>query len=341
MYRFAIAALLLTPLAAPAHAGLTVCNEASETASVSIGYKGEEDWTSEGWWNIDPGDCVTVIAGDLKNRYYYWRASSLSNIFEHQEYYFCTQTEVYTIVGDTDCDARGFDRSRFNEVEVGGAADFTLTLTADGPAPAPDPAPGPAPVPETIGDAPGTHGEPYTVRGLFSHCDVRAETTECAVIFEDWLYLARSIDATPRALLNRMNDELPLNAPVEIEGDIISHEGATAKVTIRRFSRAGQDPYADMRDRLQGLWQAEDDAAFRMLFHGSYLDETFVGLSMSPSFYTIADTCEGAAGAGPVLVMRDRRDGTRFCWVVRALTGERLVLHSVGGVGDMRYRRAD
>ncbi len=339
MYRFAVAALFLTPFAAPAHAALTICNGAEEMASVSIGYNGPEGWTSEGWWNINPKKCAVVVAGDLTNSFFYWRATTVSGEFKQQNYMFCTQPEIYTIVGDTDCEARGYDTAAFSEVEIGDATDFTITLTAaDAPGGA---AAAPDPVAPTGGDAPGTYGEPYTVRGLLSHCDLKATTTECAVIFEDWLYLAESMDETQRALLTRMNDELPINTPVEIEGDMISHEGGTAKVTIRRFTRVGNDPYADMRDRLQGMWQAEDDDAFKMLFRGSFLDETFVGVPMAPSFYTVADTCEGASGAGPVLLLTDREDGARFCWVVRSLTGDQLVLHSVDGVGDMRYRRAN
>ncbi|MDJ0824787.1 MAG: DUF1036 domain-containing protein [Rhodobacter sp.] len=126
-------AAVLAALAAPALAGLEICNETDLQQSVAIGYKGDRDWTSEGWWNIDPGDCALVVDGDLKQRYYYYRAESDGREFQGQRYVFCTQTEVFTIVGDTDCEDRGFAAQEFREIDTGATATkFTLSLVDTG-----------------------------------------------------------------------------------------------------------------------------------------------------------------------------------------------------------------
>ena len=62
--------------ATPALADFKICNQTDSRAFASIGYKENEEWVSEGWWTIEPGDCSIPVVGDLKNRYYYIRAES-------------------------------------------------------------------------------------------------------------------------------------------------------------------------------------------------------------------------------------------------------------------------
>lgn len=132
---FSVAALLCL-CAVPAAAGLRICNEADVSASVAIGYSDAGTWTSEGWWNVAPGECSTVIARDLPNRFYYWRADSAAGVLRDGDYYFCTAQQAFTITGDTGCEQRGFDREGFSEVDVGDARDYAITLTSDTPPPA-------------------------------------------------------------------------------------------------------------------------------------------------------------------------------------------------------------
>ena len=130
-FRQLIVAACWIGMAGAAQAGLEICNDTGASQSVSIGYKGDEDWTSEGWWNIEPGDCMTPV-GELKNRYYYYRAEVDGGDFDGEDYFFCTTTEAYTIVGDTECDTRGYDREEFAEIDTGSSEGmFTLTLIPD------------------------------------------------------------------------------------------------------------------------------------------------------------------------------------------------------------------
>ncbi len=113
----------------PAAADLEICNNTGYLASVAIGYSSGDTWVSEGWWNIEGGDCATVVDGDLPLRYYYLYA-------EHDEvgggwsdeYYFCTSDNKFTIVGDTNCESRGYNTTGFVEIDTEDALDFTFTL---------------------------------------------------------------------------------------------------------------------------------------------------------------------------------------------------------------------
>jgi uncharacterized membrane protein len=128
------AALILFAVAGPARAGLEFCNETRDTQSVSIGYQGDEDWISEGWWNIEPGDCAMALGGDLELQYYYYRAEVDAGDFEGEGYYFCTSPQAYEITGDTDCARRGYDREEFREIDTGpSATHFTVNLVDPGP----------------------------------------------------------------------------------------------------------------------------------------------------------------------------------------------------------------
>ncbi|MBV8263835.1 MAG: DUF1036 domain-containing protein, partial [Candidatus Eremiobacteraeota bacterium] len=48
---------------APAKADLQVCNESGEHISIAVAYydAGNDSMVSEGWWNMDSGDCRTPI----------------------------------------------------------------------------------------------------------------------------------------------------------------------------------------------------------------------------------------------------------------------------------------
>jgi len=127
--KFLIAAGFLAGMAGAAQAGLNICNKTGSVQGISIGYKAGNNWVSEGWWNIDPGSCTTVVGGDLKNRYYYYRAEINGGPFDGEGYVFCTTPSEYTIVGDKNCNARGYDREDFRQIDTGSqATEFTLNL---------------------------------------------------------------------------------------------------------------------------------------------------------------------------------------------------------------------
>ena len=55
----------------PAAADFRLCNNTSSRVGIAIGYKDNEGWTTEGWWNLPARTCETVLKGNLVARYYY------------------------------------------------------------------------------------------------------------------------------------------------------------------------------------------------------------------------------------------------------------------------------
>ncbi len=66
---------------------LTFCNRHNQTVWVSIirytpNCPDGGDWTKEGWWGIEPGQCKIVYGGDLQkvNRYFYYYAETAGGV---------------------------------------------------------------------------------------------------------------------------------------------------------------------------------------------------------------------------------------------------------------------
>lgn len=319
---------LILPLmlfAAPAQAALTVCNQTDATASVAIGYSEAGTWTSEGWWVTQPGDCRTVVGGDLGNRFYYWRATSDRHDWEDQNFYFCTASDAFTILGDTDCADRGYARVRFNEIDTGDATDWTLNLTAGTPSPAT------APTPER-----GSLGEPYTINGLLSHCQVYDASMACEVHADGFTYIASSANHTPLATLEQL-DSLGVNTPVTISGDMTGYWDSTAEVTIATWRQEGTDRYSDLRYALQGLWTSEDDPQWSILVHGSTVEDLHAGMPGGTATLHIADTCPGLLGDGPVVILAysDAPDDP-LCWSMIGWDAVFFEAHPVGAMNSIR-----
>ncbi|SHJ22160.1 Uncharacterized membrane protein [Shimia gijangensis] len=112
-------------------AGLRLCNATPYVQTISIGYHDVNDnWTSEGWWDLKQDKCVTVVSGDLKKRYYFYRAEVDGGPVTEGDYMFCTSRDEYIIVGDTDCVERGYKREGFAQIDTGPTGtSFVFTLT--------------------------------------------------------------------------------------------------------------------------------------------------------------------------------------------------------------------
>ena len=54
-----------------ASAELRLCNKTPVQVGIAIGYRNNEEWVSEGWWNLDAETCQVVVDGPLPSRYYY------------------------------------------------------------------------------------------------------------------------------------------------------------------------------------------------------------------------------------------------------------------------------
>ena len=129
-----LAGLTLASMAQPAAADLKLCNKTASRVGVALGYKDLQGWASEGWWNIGPNNCETLLKGNLIARYYYiyavdydkggsWGGSA----------FMCTRNKLFTIRNAAgrlkDCLNRSYKKTGFFEVDTGEETDWTVELS--------------------------------------------------------------------------------------------------------------------------------------------------------------------------------------------------------------------
>jgi uncharacterized membrane protein len=116
-------------LATPARADLRVCNTTAQRIGVAIGFQDQNTWVTEGWFNLRPGACETILKGKLNSRYYYVFAQDYDRGGEWSgSNYLCTRDQEFSIRSPQDCYARGYERAGFLEIDTGQQADWTIEL---------------------------------------------------------------------------------------------------------------------------------------------------------------------------------------------------------------------
>ena len=127
-----LAVALLFP-AKPAHADLRLCNMTTSRIGIAIGYRDQQGWVTEGWWNLNARACDTLLKGQLAARFYYVYGVDYDRGGEWSgRSFMCTRDREFTIRGVEDCFARGFDRSAFFEVDTGEQKSWTIQLMDPG-----------------------------------------------------------------------------------------------------------------------------------------------------------------------------------------------------------------
>ncbi len=120
----------MTITAEPAAADFRLCNNTGSRVGIALGYKENEGWTTEGWWNLSARSCETLLRGALVARFYYIYAVDYDRGGEWSgQAFMCTRDKEFTIKGTDDCLARGFDRTGFFEVDTGEQPSWTVQLT--------------------------------------------------------------------------------------------------------------------------------------------------------------------------------------------------------------------
>ena len=130
-FLLAVAFLVLSVLAAgPAHADFRLCNNTSSRVGVSVGYRDQQGWLTEGWWNVSARSCEAILKGPLAARYYYVYAVDYDQGGEWSgQSFMCTRDKEFTIRGFENCLARGYDRSGFFEIDTGEQKSWTVQLS--------------------------------------------------------------------------------------------------------------------------------------------------------------------------------------------------------------------
>ncbi len=114
----------------PAFADFRLCNNTTTRVSIALAYTDGRNWLSEGWWNLRPSACETLLRGPLAAQYYYVYAMDERGGEWKGRAFMCTRDREFRIDGRDDCFARGFERTGFFEIDTGkDAKSWTVQLT--------------------------------------------------------------------------------------------------------------------------------------------------------------------------------------------------------------------
>ncbi len=133
----ALAASLIScslALSETARADFRLCNNTTSRVSISLAYTDGESWVSEGWWNVKPNGCETLVRGALAAQFYYAYAMDERGGEWKGKAFMCTRDREFKISGRNDCFTRGFDRTGFFEIDTGkDSRNWTVQLTDPAP----------------------------------------------------------------------------------------------------------------------------------------------------------------------------------------------------------------
>jgi uncharacterized membrane protein len=143
--------------ASPAAADFRLCNNTGSRVGIAVGYKDNEGWTTEGWWNLAPRTCETLLRGTLVARFYYIYALDYDRGGEWSgQAFMCTRDKEFIIRGTDNCLARGYERIGFFEVDTQEQRSWTVQLTESSEQPSARAPPSTPPAPQ-----PGTAMPPF------------------------------------------------------------------------------------------------------------------------------------------------------------------------------------
>lgn len=326
-----ISTALIFVLAGQAHAGLNICNKANVQHSFAVAYKSGGNYKSVGWWNIDPGQCKIVVGGDLKQRYYYYRAIATGRKSEGGKYEFCTTQASFDISGDSDCAARGFEASMFKKLDTGKSAkEYTLNLVE---ASQPDQTASQTP----LTSQPGKYGEPYSDNVIFQECSSTDGPRYCAFHSRGTKFFIYDDGRTPQFVFTVLEAFNP-GTPLTVEGDLTGVFDSTAEVVLRDvIVRAYSDNDAVLND-MQGYWYAVDDPADQFNILGAERIDYYDGNPGGSDYLSVQNHCDNFQ-EGFFLYAREPESGEHYCYEVIEANEFKLVLMYLPRGNFLEYRK--
>lgn len=121
----------------PVLAAFLFCNQTKSVIEAAFGHRDGGIWVSEGWWQLQPGQCARVYSKPLTQRFYFYYARALTlpakngkgTMIWSGKYSFCIDTKAFRAEGDGNCEARGYRIQGFQDVDVGvRQKNYTLTF---------------------------------------------------------------------------------------------------------------------------------------------------------------------------------------------------------------------
>jgi len=132
-----VAAVLSVLAAAPAEAKLEYCNRSSYLLDAASAHQVEEGFLVQGWFKVNPGECVTVIGEDLGEAEYYAfartrAAHGASRRLTSGDRMLCIDVADFSFVSANGCTGRGLQKVEFARIDTEGRRDWKAVFAESG-----------------------------------------------------------------------------------------------------------------------------------------------------------------------------------------------------------------
>ena len=116
-------------------AGYQFCNRTGIELYAAMGYTEDDAWRTEGWWALAPGTCTKAINDALPSEQIYTYAIGYQpngdQIEFDGDYPLCVGDQAFEIVGNVDCESRGYVTMGFERVETEGNSGWVQEFRID------------------------------------------------------------------------------------------------------------------------------------------------------------------------------------------------------------------
>lgn len=105
----------------PVGGGLGFCNRSQQgKVYVAIAYRADKQWKTQGWLDLEEGECDTIAPGTLTNRYYYYLAEADNGHAWKGTHKFCVSSTSF-VFNDANKDCQGAEVrwAGFRELDTG------------------------------------------------------------------------------------------------------------------------------------------------------------------------------------------------------------------------------
>jgi uncharacterized membrane protein len=117
--------------------GYQFCNRTEIPLYAAMGYTEDTAWRTEGWWALAPGTCTKAMNDSLPADQIYTYAVGYTSEGDPVEfggdYPLCTGDQAFEIVGNGDCESRGYITVGFERVETEGRTGWVQEFVLDRP----------------------------------------------------------------------------------------------------------------------------------------------------------------------------------------------------------------
>ena len=115
--------------------GYQFCNRTNIELWAAMGYSEDEAWRSSGWWSLAPGTCTKALNDGLPAELIYTYAVGYAPNGDTVEwggdYPLCAGDQAFEIVGNDDCESRGYITVGFQRIETEGRNGWSQSFVLD------------------------------------------------------------------------------------------------------------------------------------------------------------------------------------------------------------------